>query len=33
VVECRSCRNDRVARELEEMSRHFSGDDENAEEW
>ena len=26
-VECRSCRNERIAQEMEELRSHFSGED------
>ena len=29
-VECRSCRNERIAQEMEDLKSHFSGDDENS---
>jgi hypothetical protein len=32
-MECRSCRNERIAREREELERHFFGEDEEGEEW
>jgi hypothetical protein len=32
-MECRSCRNERIAREREELERHFSGEDGEEEEW
>ncbi len=32
-VECRTCRNARIAREREEMERHFSGEEDLGEEW
>ena len=28
-VECRSCRNERIAQEMEDLKSHFAGDDEN----
>jgi DNA-directed RNA polymerase subunit RPC12/RpoP len=33
LIECRSCRQRRVAREMEEMEKHFTGEDENEEAW
>ena len=32
-MECRSCRNERIAREREELERHFFGKDGEEEEW
>jgi hypothetical protein len=32
-MECRSCRNERIAREREELELHFSGEDGGGEEW
>jgi len=32
-LECRTCRNERIAREREELERHFSGRDSEDEEW
>ncbi len=31
-MECRNCRNERIAREREELERHFSGEDGEEEE-
>lgn len=33
VVECRACRNNRIAREKEELEKHFSGQEEEELEW
>jgi hypothetical protein len=32
-MECRACRNERIAREREELERHFSGQDDENEDW
>jgi hypothetical protein len=33
VMECRSCRNERIAREREELEQHFSGNEDGAQDW
>ena len=32
-LECRTCRNERIAREREELERHFSGRDAEDDDW
>jgi hypothetical protein len=32
-VECRACRNERIAREREELEKHYSGDGEEEDSW
>jgi len=32
-VECRVCRNKRIARELDEIDRHFNGGDDEEQDW
>jgi hypothetical protein len=32
-VECRECRNKRIAREHEMLEKHFSGEEEQEEDW
>jgi len=33
IMECRACRNERIARERDELERHFSGQGDEEEEW
>ncbi len=32
-MECRACRNERIAREREELAKHFNGQDQEEEDW